>query len=453
MFKKILIANRGEIAVRIIKTCRELGIKTVGVYSKADKDTLHVNLADEAYYIGESRVSESYLNIERIIEVAKQAGAEAIHPGYGLLSENAEFANACGIAGITFIGPSPEVIQKMGNKIQARKLMVESGIPIVPGTRRPLKNSEEAVEVAREIGYPIMLKASAGGGGIGIEVIHNEDELKQKFTNNQKRSENFFASGEMYLEKYIINPRHIEVQILADKYGNTIHLWERDCSTQRHHQKVLEEAPATCLSSETRGKLVNTAIKAAKSLAYTNAGTIEFLVSESQEIFFLEMNTRLQVEHPITEEITGVDLVEEQIRIAIGQKLRHRQEDIQCDGHAIEVRIYAEDPVTFFPSPGTISNISFPQGENIRHELAIREGSIITPFYDPMIGKMIVKGADRQEAISSLKKALEEYVIEGIKTNIPTLMEISSHPKFDNGEITTNFLTTEFKSLLKSNGR
>ncbi|WP_077618288.1 acetyl-CoA carboxylase biotin carboxylase subunit [Bacillus sinesaloumensis] len=453
MFRKILIANRGEIAVRIIKTCRELGIKTIGVYSEADKETLHVTLADEAYYIGGSRVSESYLNIERIIEVAKKADADAIHPGYGLLSENADFAKACNRAGITFIGPSPEVIQKMGNKIEARKLMVESGVPIVPGTKSPIKNTDEAVEVAKKMGYPIMLKASAGGGGIGIEIINNEDELKQKFASNQRRSENYFANGEMYLEKYIQNPRHIEVQILADKYGNTIHLWERDCSTQRHHQKVIEEAPATFLSSETRNMLVNTAIKAAKSLEYTNAGTIEFLVSENQEIYFLEMNTRLQVEHPITEEITGIDLVEEQIRIAKGQKLRYRQEDIQCKGHAIEVRIYAEDPVTFFPSPGTISNITLPEGENIRHELAIQNGSIITPFYDPMIGKMIVKGADRPEAISLLKEALEEYGIEGIKTNIPTLMEISSHPKFEQGEITTNFMKTEFNSPMKSSGR
>ncbi|WP_339235944.1 acetyl-CoA carboxylase biotin carboxylase subunit [Oceanobacillus sp. FSL W7-1281] len=453
MFQKILIANRGEIALRIIKACQKLKINTIGIYSKADEKALHTQSADEAYYVGGSRVAESYLNMDRIIQVAKDTGADAIHPGYGLLSENADFAEACHAAGITFIGPSPEVIKAMGDKIEARKVMVESGVPVVPGTKKPLKNLEEAVETANKMGYPIMLKASAGGGGMGIEVIQDENELNQKFMNNQKRSKSLFSNDEMYLEKFIKNPRHIEVQILADNYGNTVHLWERDCSIQRHHQKVLEEAPAEFLSDVTREQLARTAIKAAKSLAYTNAGTIEFLVNDNEEIFFLEMNTRLQVEHPITEEITGIDIVEEQIRIASGQKLRYSQEDIQSDGHAIEVRIYAEDPVTFFPSPGTITNISLPEGEKIRHELAVCKDAVVTPFYDPLIGKLIVKGADRQEAILMVKHAVEDYVIDGIKTNIPTLKEIVSHPKFNRGELTTNFLREEFNTSSGSNRR
>ena len=440
MFKKILIANRGEIAVRVIRTCKALGIKTVGVYSEADADALHVKLADEAYLIGAPRVSESYLNIEKIIEVARFSDAEAIHPGYGLLSENAEFARRCENEGLTFIGPTPEVISKMGSKIASRNAMEKVGVPVVPGIAYPLADEEEAAQAAARIGYPIMLKASAGGGGIGMQVVHNQDELKNAFTGNQKRAAAFFGDGTMYVEKYIKNPRHIEIQILADGFGNTVYLWERECSIQRRHQKVIEEAPSTFLTEAVRRKMGEAAVKAAKSIGYKNAGTIEFLVDEKQNFYFLEMNTRLQVEHPVTEEITGLDLVEKQLRIAAGEALNFLQEDVKCTGHAIEVRIYAEDPKTFFPSPGKITKLELPDGPGVRHELGIHEHSKVTPFYDPMIAKLIVKGRNRVEAIDRLQHALEKYFIQGIKTNIPILQEIIAHPAFRSGDTTTDFI-------------
>lgn len=440
MFKKILIANRGEIAVRVIRTCRLLGIKTVGVYSEADADALHVKQADEAYLIGGPRVSESYINIEKIIEVAKVTGSEAIHPGYGLLSENAEFASRCEKEGLTFIGPSPEVISKMGRKIASRKAMEKAGIPVVPGIAHPLADEEEAAKAAENIGYPIMLKASAGGGGIGMQIVHNREDLINVFSRNQNRAAAFFGDGTMYVEKYIENPRHIEIQILADGFGNTVYLWERECSIQRRHQKVVEEAPSGFLTEVVRKKMGETAVKAAKSLGYRNAGTIEFLVDETQNFYFLEMNTRLQVEHPVTEEITGLDLVEKQIRIAAGEALHFSQEDVKCEGHAIEVRIYAEDPKTFFPSPGKITKLELPGGPGVRHELGIHEHSTVTPFYDPMIAKLIVKGSDRAEAIDRMQQALGNYFIQGIKTNIPILQEIITHPAFRSGDTKTNFI-------------
>ena len=440
MFKKIVIANRGEIAGRVIRTCKALGIQTVAVYSEADKDALHVKAADEAYLLGPAKVSESYLNIDKIIEIANTSGAEGIHPGYGLLSENAEFARRCEEEGLVFIGPSPEVISKMGSKIEARKLMELAGVPVVPGITSPLADVEEAVETAKRIGYPVMLKASAGGGGIGMQIVRSEDETRKAFESNQKRAVSFFGNGEMFIEKYVENPRHIEIQILADGEGNTVYLWERECSIQRRHQKVVEEAPSPFLDEETRRRMGEAAVKAAKSIGYKNAGTIEFLVDENKNFYFLEVNTRLQVEHPVTEEITGIDLVAEQLQIAWGDTLSFKQSEIKRNGHAIEVRIYAEDPKTFFPSPGKITKFVLPAGPGIRHELGVSEQSVVTPFYDPMIAKLVVKGKDRNEAIEILKDALSRYVVEGIKTNIPMLQKVVGHDSFVSGDTTTNFV-------------
>ncbi|WP_017753936.1 acetyl-CoA carboxylase biotin carboxylase subunit [Calidifontibacillus oryziterrae] len=440
MFSKILVSNRGEIACRVIRTCKKMGIKTVAVYSEADADAPHVKMADESYCIGKPRVHESYLQMEQIINTAKQAGAEAIHPGYGLLSENHEFARKCTEAGITFVGPTANVIENMGSKVAARIKMIEAGVPVVPGTEQALADMSEAIQVAEKMGYPVMLKASAGGGGIGMQIVQNQVELTKAFEGNQKRAQMFFGNGDMYIEKYIENPRHIEIQLLADRYGNTVYLWERDCSVQRRHQKVVEEAPSPFIDIETRMKMGEVAVKAAQAIGYENAGTIEFLIDEQKNFYFLEMNTRLQVEHPVTEEITGLDLVEEQIRIAAGEALRWVQEDINPAGHAIEVRIYAEDPTTFFPSPGTITNLDLPNGEGLRHELAVHGSSTVTPFYDPMIAKLISTGATRKEAIDRLLAALDQYNIEGIKTNIPMLKQVVSHEAFINGEATTQFV-------------
>lgn len=440
LFKKILIANRGEIAARVIRSCHSMGIEAVAIYSEADENSPHVRVADNAYLVGGPRVNESYLNVDKIIEIALEANVDAIHPGYGLLSENAGFAKACHNNGIVFIGPTPEVIEKMGSKIEARKAMEAAGVPIVPGDSTPLLNVEEAEIAAKQIGYPIMLKASAGGGGIGMQMVHNQDELKKAFSGNQKRATDFFSNGAMFLEKLVEKPRHIEIQILADNEGNTIFLGERECSIQRRHQKVVEEAPSPFLDEKTRRKMGEDAVQAAKAIGYRNAGTVEFIMDENKNYYFLEMNTRLQVEHPITEEITGVDLVEQQIKIANGNLLTLEQSDIQLNGHAIEVRIYAEDPKTFFPSPGKITKFNILTGENIRHELAIEEGTTVTPFYDPMIGKLIVKGNSRDEAIKNLVNVLEKYEIEGIKSNIPVLLKIVTHPEFKNGNTTTNFI-------------
>ncbi|RLL46813.1 acetyl-CoA carboxylase biotin carboxylase subunit [Oceanobacillus piezotolerans] len=440
MFNKILIANRGEIASRIIRTCKRMGIQTVAIYSEADKDAPHVSHADEAYLIGKPRVNESYLNIEKIIEVAKESRAEAVHPGYGLLSENPHFSNACVEAGLIFIGPSGTVIAQMGSKIEARKTMEAANVPLVPGINYALQDNKEAAKVAAAIGYPLMLKASSGGGGIGMQVVNNQEELMKAFEGNQKRAMDFFGDGAMYLEKFIGNPRHIEIQILADQHGNIIHLGERECSIQRRNQKVIEEAPSPFLDEETRIRMGEAAVQAARSIGYTNAGTIEFIVDENKNFFFLEMNTRLQVEHPITEEITGIDLVEKQIRVAAGEALSLKQTDVTYKGHAIEARIYAEDPTTFFPSPGKISYLETPEAPHIRHELAIHSNSQVTPFYDPMIAKLIVKAETREEAIKYMADALKEYKIKGIKTNIPMLINTILHPAFLRGETTTDFV-------------
>ncbi|KKB42451.1 acetyl-CoA carboxylase biotin carboxylase subunit [Bacillus thermotolerans] len=441
MFSKILIANRGEIALRVIRTCQKLGIATVAVYSEADKEGLFVREADEAYCIGKPQVNLSYLNVEEIIQAAKKSGAEAIHPGYGLLSENADFAKRCIREGITFIGPFPDVLEAMGSKIQARKTMKQAGIPIIEGVNIPLKGEEEAKKAAAAIGYPLMLKASAGGGGIGMQLVHSEEELAKAFAGNKKRAESFFGDGDMFLEKYIEAPHHIEVQIMADSFGQTVPLWERECSIQRRHQKVVEEAPSPFISEETRQKMLDAAVQAAASIGYVNAGTIEFLVDREQKFYFLEMNTRLQVEHPVTEEITGLDLVEEQLKVASGEKLSFTRQEVKRNGHAIEVRIYAEDPNTFFPSPGKITEFQLPSGKGVRNECAIEAGSQVTPFYDPMIGKLITWGATREEACKRMKAALDQYKVEGIKTNIPMLKQVIAHEQFLKGMTTTHFVS------------
>ncbi len=446
MFNKILIANRGEIAVRIMRTCQALKIKTVAIYSEADEDAPHTRLADEAYLVGGPRVSDSYLKIDKIIEIAKKTEADAIHPGYGLLSENPEFARRCAEKGLVFIGPSAEVISSMGSKIEARRVMLQAGVPVVPGISTSLANSHEAVKIAGKIGYPIMLKASSGGGGIGMQIVRSDEEMITAFEGNQKRAQSFFGNGDMYIEKYIENPRHIEIQILADQAGKVVYLGERECSIQRRHQKIVEEAPSIFLDAELRREMGEVSVHAAQTIGYTNAGTIEFLVDEKRNFYFLEMNTRLQVEHPVTEEITGIDLVEEQIRIAAGEHLRFDQSEIQCNGHAIEVRIYAEDPTTFFPSPGIITKLNLPEGEGIRHELGVHDTSKVTPFYDPMIAKLIVKGKNRVEALSKLRSALAIYELEGIKTNIPLLKQVLTHPSFHKGETTTDFIHKYIKN-------
>lgn len=440
MFKKVLIANRGEIARRIIRTCKKLGIDTVAVYSEADAASLHVKEATESYYIGKPPVAQSYLNMDAILEVAKQSGAEAIHPGYGLLSENANFAKRVEEAGLVFIGPTSDVIRAMGSKIEARKTMEQAGVPIVQGVNNPIIDVDEAVNIAEEIGFPVMLKASAGGGGIGMQLVHNEEELRKAYGGNQKRAQSFFGDGTMFIEKYIDQPHHVEVQILADIHGNIVPVYERECSIQRRNQKVVEEAPSPFISEETRQKMLDASVKAAKHISYTNAGTIEFLVDSQQNFYFLEMNTRLQVEHPVTEEITGLDLVEQQLKVANGETLNVTRKSLQRNGHAIEVRIYAENPVTFFPSPGKITNLRLPEGDGIRHEIAVESGSEVTPFYDPMIGKLIVFGKTREEACVKLANTLRNYVIEGIKTNIPMLLDIVTHPQFLQGLTTTKFV-------------
>lgn len=447
MFSKIIIANRGEIARRIIRTCKKMGVQTVAVYSDADKDALFVREADEAYYIGKPPVGESYLNTDRLIQVAKLSGAEAVHPGYGLLSENAAFARRCETEKLVFIGPSPAIIQAMGSKIEARKTMKEANIPIIEGIDVPLGDAEEAAEAAKAIGYPLMLKASAGGGGIGMQLIHSESELRKAFAGNRKRAETFFGDGAMFLERYIAAPHHIEVQIIADKDGHVVPLWERECSVQRRHQKVLEEAPSPFLSDETRNKMLDAAVRAARHIGYANAGTIEFLVDSDQNFYFLEMNTRLQVEHPVTEEITGLDIVELQLKIADGEKLALAREAVERQGWAIEARIYAEDPRTFFPSPGKITAFVPPEGEGIRHEYGVETGAQVTPFYDPMIGKLIAWGETRKEACRRLRSALDNYKIEGIKTNLPVLKAIAGHRQFLKGETTTAFINDYYLSL------
>lgn len=451
MIKKVLIANRGEIASRVIRTCKKLGIKTVAVYSEADQHAPYVKIADESYLLGPPRVNESYLKGDKIISIAKAAKVNAIHPGYGFLSEDYEFVRACEAAGLIFIGPSSEIMKQMASKIEARKTMEQAGVPIIPGTKEAVISSDEAIEVAQKIGYPLMLKASAGGGGIGMQIVHSDKELEQAFSSNTKRAEAFFGDGSMFLEKKLTNARHIEVQVLADEHGNVVHLFERECSIQRRNQKVIEEAPSSFISSDVRRSMGESAVKAAKTLGYTSAGTVEFLVDQHGKHYFLEMNTRIQVEHPITEEITGVDIVEEQINIANNLQLAFTQADLRMEGHAIEARIYAEDPKTFFPSPGHITTFDLPEAGYIRHETTVTSNYQVTPFYDPMISKLIVKGANRKEAISRLSDALSKCKIEGIKTNIPMVIDIVNNQEFKNGNTTTAFVDEHYLPMLAKN--
>lgn len=426
-----------------------MNIQTVAVYSEADAQSLHVREADEAYLIGKPPVAQSYLNMEKIIEIAKASHAEAIHPGYGLLSENAKFAQSCLDAGLTFIGPSPEVIASMGSKLEARKTMKKAGIPIIEGFDIALRNAETACQAAEKIGYPIMLKASAGGGGIGMQRVDNASQLMKAFEMNKRRVESFFGDGTMYVEKLLKDPHHIEIQIIADSNGNIVPLFERECSIQRRNQKIVEEALSPFISESTRLKMLDAAVRAAKYIGYTNVGTIEFLVDSKQNFYFLEVNTRLQVEHPVTEEILGLDLVAEQIKIAAGDSLSFQWKDIKKKGHAIEVRIYAEDPKTFLPSPGKITRLQLPKGPGIRHECAIESGMEITPFYDPMIAKLIAWGKDRDEACKRLLYALRNYKIDGIKTNIPMLVEIISHEQFLKGYPTVSFVENYYLPVIR----
>jgi acetyl-CoA carboxylase biotin carboxylase subunit len=441
MFSKILIANRGEIAVRVIRACHEMNITAVAVYSDVDRAALHVRKADEAYLIGAAAAAESYLNIEKILDVAKRSGADAIHPGYGFLSENAKFAQACVDAGVKFIGPTAAAMEAMGSKTRARQAMERAGVPFVPGTSRGVESFAEAEQVAARIGYPVMLKAAAGGGGKGMRLVHAAEELKSALEAARSEAERSFGDSEVYIEKAIVNPRHIEMQVLADEHGNTVYLGERECSLQRRHQKVLEEAPSPIVDAEMRRRMGEVAVRVAQAASYTNAGTVEFLVDEKKNFYFLEMNTRLQVEHPVTELVTGLDLVHLQIRIANGEKLPFKQADIRLRGHAMECRIYAEDADNnYFPSPGKISLLQQPSGPGIRLDDGMYEGWTVPIDYDPMLAKLIGYGADRDEAIARLTRALDEYFVGGIKTNISLFRRILRDRDFRAAKLDTGFL-------------
>jgi acetyl-CoA carboxylase biotin carboxylase subunit len=441
MFKKILVANRGEIAVRVVRACRELGIPSVAVYSDVDRAALHVLKADEAYPLGTAPAVNSYLNVQKILDVAARCGAEAIHPGYGFLSENAKFAQACADAKIKFIGPSAASMEMMGSKTRARQEMEKAGVAFVPGTSRALESFKQAKDVAARIGYPVMLKAAAGGGGKGMRLVGAAGELQSALEAAQSEAQRAFGDSEVYLEKAIPHPRHIEMQVLADEYGNTVYLGERECSIQRRHQKVLEEAPSPMVDADMRRQMGEVAVQAAKAARYCNAGTVEFLVDQEKHFYFLEMNTRLQVEHPITELITGLDLVDLQIRIAAGEKLPFEQEDVLIRGHAMECRIYAEDPDNnYFPSPGTITTLSEPAGPGIRLDSGVYEGWTVPIDYDPLLAKLIGHGKDRPQAISRLTRALQEYFVAGIKTNVALFRRILGDGDFRSGKIDTGYL-------------
>ena len=441
MIEKILIANRGEIAVRVIRACREMGIRTVAVYSEADKDALHTQLADEAVCIGPAPSAESYLNMQNIISATLVSGADAIHPGFGFLSENSKFAELCEQCKITYIGPDSKVISALGNKSVARNTMVAAGVPVIPGSKEPVYTVEEGEKIAGKIGYPVIVKAALGGGGKGMRVAQTPDEFQASFQTAQKEAQMAFGDGTMYLEHFVEHPRHIEFQILADKYGNVVHLGERDCSIQRNHQKMIEESPCEVISDDLRARMGEAAVKAAKAAGYENAGTIEFLLDKDGRFYFMEMNTRIQVEHPVTEWVTGVDLVKEQIRIASGLPLSCKQEDIHLTGHAIECRINAENPSKGFrPSPGTITDMYFPGGKGIRIDSAVYSGYTIPPYYDSMIAKVIVWAKNRTEAIRKMQSALGEVIIEGIDTNVDYQYEILEHPDFQSGNTDVEFI-------------
>ena len=440
MFHKILIANRGEIAIRIIRACKEMGIKTVAVYSQADSQSLHVKLADESVCIGPAPSALSYLNINAIISAAELTDAEAIHPGYGFLSENANFAEVCEKCGITFIGPSAESMRIMGDKISARQAVIKQGVPILPGTKEGVHTVEDAVKVAKEIGFPVIIKATAGGGGRGMKIVHSQATLPNAFATARAEAQAGFGNPEVYIEKYCEQPRHVEIQILADKHGNVIHLGERDCSIQRRHQKLIEEAPSTVVTPEIRKAMGEAAARAAAAVGYNSVGTIEFLVDKNNNFYFMEMNTRVQVEHPVTEMVTGVDIVREQIRSAAGLPLRYKQEDIQIRGHAIECRINAEDPFKFTPCPGKITAYHPPGGPGVRVDSFVYDQYSVVPHYDSLIGKLIVHADTREDAIKRMARALDEYIIEGIKTTVFFHKRIMAHKDFIEGNIDTSFL-------------
>ena len=440
MLKKVLVANRGEIAVRVIRACRELGLTSVAVYSGADEEALHVRLADEAVHIGPPKAQKSYLNIEAILEAANGTGADAVHPGYGFLAENAGFAAACSTAGLVFVGPSAEAIEKMGDKSAARRIAREAGVPIVPGT---IGNASpaEALEKAEEIGFPVMVKAAAGGGGRGIRVVESAEELEEAVRAASREAAAAFGEGSVYLEKFLVDPRHVEVQVMGDGEGNVVHFYERECSMQRRRQKLLEEAPSPGISPATREAITAAAVRLAEEASYANAGTAEFLVDEDESFYFIEMNTRIQVEHPITEEITGVDLVKEQLKVAAGEGLSLKQDEITLSGHAMEFRINAEDPENdFFPSPGEVTAVEVPGGPGVRVDTAVFAGYQIPPFYDSMVGKLIVRGADRHEALARSRRALGEYRLEGIKTTIPLHLRLLREEAFPSGRYDTGYL-------------
>jgi len=441
LFRKVLIANRGEIAVRVMRACREMGIATVAVYSDVDRKALHVRYADEAYRIGPAPSPESYLRIDRIIEVARRSGAEAIHPGYGFLAENPEFARACENAGIVFVGPPVAAMELMGSKTASRRALISAGLPVVPGTDRDLESFDEVARVAGEIGYPVMLKASAGGGGKGLRLVQSSGELESAYRTARSEAQNAFNDPSVYLEKYIAWPRHVEIQILGDRHGNLISLGERECSLQRRHQKVMEECPSPLLDESLRRRMGETAVRIGRLAGYVSAGTVEFLVDQHLNFYFLEMNTRLQVEHPVTEMVVGIDLVKEQLRIAAGEPLAWRQEDVRLRGVALECRIYAEDPANnFFPSPGLIRRLQAPRGPGVRSDSGAYEGWTVPLEYDPLLAKLIVWGSDRAEAVARMRRALDEYEVFGIETTIPFFRRVLEHPDFLAGRTDTGFI-------------
>lgn len=443
--RKVLVANRGEIAVRIMRTCHELGIETVAVYSDPDRAAPHVRLADEAYRLGPAPSSESYLDQETILEVADRSGVDAIHPGYGFLSERASFAEACADAGVTFIGPPPEAIRAMGDKTEARMLMEEADVPMAPGTTDAVEDTDRAAEIAEAIGYPVLIKAAAGGGGKGMRIVHEPDEFTSALRGARSEAESAFGDGRVFIEKYIEQPRHIEFQILADEHGNTIHLFERECSIQRRHQKVVEEAPSSVLTPEVREEMGDAAVRAAESCGYTNAGTVEFLVDKDLNYYFMEMNTRLQVEHPVTEWVTGIDLVAEQIRVAAGEELGIEQGDLSMTGHSIECRVYAEDPANeFLPDPGPLLRHAPPDGFGIRVDAGVEEGGEVLIHYDPMVSKLTTWGRNRATAIRRMERALDEYAVAGVTTTIPFCRFAMGHEAFRTGDFSTHFVDDHF---------
>jgi acetyl-CoA carboxylase, biotin carboxylase subunit len=452
MFKKILIANRGEIALRVIHACRELGIKTVAVYSEADENSLHVHFADDAVCIGPPRSVDSYLNVPAIIAAAEITGADAIHPGYGFLSESAYLAEVCEACHIRFIGPDPAVIKLLGDKARARRAMKKAGLPMLPGSEGPIDSEERALKVAKDIGYPVIIKAVAGGGGRGMRIVRAADELASNLRTAQREAEAAFGNGQVYIEKYLENPRHIEIQIIGDHHGNVVHLGERECSIQRRHQKLLEESPSPVLTEKARKKLGSLVVDAAKAVQYTNAGTFEFLMDHDGKFYYMETNTRLQVEHPVTEMVTGVDIVKEQIRIAAGERLSFKQSEVTFTGHSIECRVNAEDPETFAPSPGLIHTWSVPGGPGVRIDTFAHAECTVSPYYDSMIAKIIVHGRDRQEAIARMRRVLEMTVIEGIKTSVPLHLKILNEPDFQAGRLGTAFMD-RFMPKPKESGR